>query len=108
MPYRISLTSQAVETLQAVQDRRVRQIIARRIDDLAHEPEKQGRALLGELAGYRSVRAVSQRYRIIYLVDRERVQVLVIAMGLRREGSRGDIYALAQRLIRLGLIEPPQ
>lgn len=94
--------------LRAVQDRRVRQIIARRIDDLAHEPEKQGRALLGELAGYRSVRAVGQRYRIIYRVEREGVQVLVIAMGLRREGSRGDIYALAQRLIRLGLIEPPQ
>ena len=94
--------------IRAIGDRRVRGIIVRRIDDLADEPEKQGRALLGELADYRSVRAVGQRYRIIYRVDRERVQVLVITVGLRREGSRRDVYSLAQRLIRLGLIQPAQ
>ena len=107
-PYQISLTSQAIEMLQAVQDRRVRGVIAQRIDSLAHEPDKQGRALHGELAGYRSVRAVGQRYRIIYRVDQKRVEVVVIALGLRNEGSRRDIYSLAQRLIRLGFIEPPQ
>jgi mRNA interferase RelE/StbE len=94
--------------LQSVQDRRVRQIITQHIDALTRDPDKQGRALLGELAGYRSVRAVGQRYRIIYRVDQDRVEVVVIALGLRNEGSRRDVYLLAQRLIRLGLIEPPQ
>jgi prevent-host-death family protein len=89
--------------LRTIQDRRVRGIIAQRIDALAYEPDKQGRALLGELAGYRSVRAVGQRYRIIYQVNQDRVEVVVIALGLEREGSRRDIYSLAQRLIRLDL-----
>jgi mRNA interferase RelE/StbE len=95
--------------LRTIQDRRVRGIIAQRIDALAYELDKQGRALLGELAGYRSVRAVGQCYRIIYQVNQDRrVEVVVIALGLKREGSRRDIYSLAQRLIRLGLIELPQ
>ncbi len=94
--------------LRGIRDRRIRQFISLRIDGLVSDPEKQGSPLIGELRGYRSIRAVGQRYRIIYRVDEDRVEVLVAALGLRREGDRGDIYSLAQRLIRLGLLEPPQ
>ncbi len=52
--------------LEAIQDRRVRDKIRDRIDGLAQEPEKQGKPLTGELTGYRSLRAVGQRYRVIY------------------------------------------
>ncbi|MBI3327446.1 MAG: type II toxin-antitoxin system RelE/ParE family toxin [Nitrospinae bacterium] len=93
--------------LEAIQDRRIRGIIRDRIDGLAFEPEKQGRPLTGDLAGYRSLRAVGQRYRIIYRVEADKVLVLVVALGIRKEGSKRDVYALAQKLLRLGLLEPP-
>lgn len=59
---------------------------------------------MGEFQGLRSLRAVGQRYRIIYRVDRGRVVVLVVAMGIRKEGSRKDVYELARKLIRLRLL----
>jgi mRNA interferase RelE/StbE len=51
---------------------------------------------------------VGQRYRIVYAVQRERVIVYVMAVGLRRQGSRSDVYQLAKKLLRLGLLEIPK
>ena len=107
MTYKIGFTPYARAMLQAIQDLRVREKIRDRIDGLAIEPEKQGKPLTEELTGYRSLRAVGQRYRIIYRVERDRVLVLVVAVGIRKEGSKRDVYALAQKLIRLRLLEPP-
>jgi mRNA interferase RelE/StbE len=91
--------------LEEVSDQRVREQIVSRVQKLITDPEKQGKALLGELMGLRSLRAIGQRYRIIYRVERTRVLVLVVALGIRREGSRRDIYALARKLIKVRLIE---
>lgn len=91
--------------LSAITDRRTRERIRDRIDGLAVEPELQGKALLGELKGYRSLRAAGQRYRIIYRIHQTQVEVLVIAIGRRAEGSHEDIYRLARRLLRLRLLE---
>ncbi len=104
MTYRIVIEPVALKMLAGIADRRIQEKIRDRIDGLASEPEKQGKPLTGELFGYRSLRAVGQRYRIIYRVERARVLVLIIAMGLRREGDRGDIYALARKLLRLRLV----
>ena len=71
---------------------------------LEYEPELQGKPLADELVGYRSVRAVGQRYRIIYKVENELVIVIVVAVGIRREGDRSDIYRIAARLMRSGLM----
>ena len=90
--------------LEAIQDRRIREKIRDRIDGLAEEPEKQGKPLTGELAGFRSLRAVGQRYRIIYRIEEGKILVLVMAMGIRKEGSGKDIYALARKLLRLRLL----
>ena len=68
------------------------------------DPELRGKPLGGDLKGYRSVRAVGQRYKIIYRVERSTVTVAVVAAGIRKEGSREDIYALAQRLVKLRLL----
>jgi len=103
--WRIVLTPTARRMLEAVRDRRVRRLLARRIDALIDEPEKQGKPLTGELSTLRSVRAAGQRYRILYRVD-ERVVVLVLALGLRKEGDRKDVYELAKKLLRLRLHEP--
>ena len=108
MTWRIGLTPTASAMLAAIQDRRVREKIRDRIDGLAVEPEKQGKPLTGELAGYRSLRTVGQRYRIIYRIMKEEVLVLVVGLGIRKEGSKRDIYSLARKLLRLRLLEPPR
>ena len=59
---------------------------------------------MGELAGFRSVRAVGQRYRIVYRVERRVVTVLIVAVGRRRSGERSDVYELARRLLRQRLL----
>jgi mRNA interferase RelE/StbE len=97
----------AMELLRAIPDRRVQKTIATCIDNLAKEPEKQGKPLRGELASYRSLRTAGQRYRIIYRVDQDQVLVLVVAVGIRKEGDRQDIYALAKKLLRSGLLGSP-
>lgn len=91
--------------LREVSDRRIQEHLLKRAEQLASEPEKQGKPLLGELFGYRSLRAAGQRYRIIYEVQRDHVIVLIIGLGLRKEGSSKDVYSLARKLIRSRLLE---
>ena len=73
----------------AVRDRPVRSLLGRRIDRLAEDPDQQGKPLMGELLGYRSLRAVGQRFRILYRLEEQAVVVLVVALGPRQEGARG-------------------
>ena len=87
-----------------IADRRVQEKILERMTALAAEPELQGKPLDDDLAGYRSIRAVGQRYRIIYRVERTLVTVVVVAAGIRKAGSRKDIYRVAAKLVRLGLL----
>ena len=103
MTYKISFTVTAREMLR-VHDRNVRVTILEKIKGLAHDPEKQGKALTHSLRGLRSIRAAG-RYRVVYQVERSKVIVLVLAIGLRKENDRKDIYQLAKRLIKLGLLE---
>lgn len=100
----IGLTPDAQSMFEAIQDKRVRSIISSRITELTTNPEQQGKPLRGELALCRSVRAVGQRYRIVYKIEHAKVLVLVIALGLRKAGDKKDIYTLTQRLVRLGLL----
>jgi len=104
MSWRINITPTAIRMLTGITDRRIRENIIAVIDRLAEEPEKQGKAMLGELAGFRSIRAVGQRYRIIYTVKGEEIVVMVVAVGIRRDGARDDIYNLTKKLLRLGLL----
>lgn len=104
MKYQIVIQPTALKMLREIADTRIQGKIRDRIDELVHDPEKQGKPLLGELIGYRAVRAVGQRYRIIYRVERSTIVVLVVALGIRREGSRSDVYDLARKLLRCRLI----
>ncbi len=58
-----------------------------------------------ELIGYRSIRAVGQRYRILYKLYEGRVTVLVVALGIRKDGDKQDAYELARKLKRQGLLD---
>ena len=104
MKWQILLTPTAMKLLADISDRRIREKIGAVIDRLAGDPEKQGKALLGELSGFRSLRAVGQRYRIIYQIRGDEIIVVIVAVGIRRDEARDDIYSLAKKLIRLGLL----
>jgi mRNA interferase RelE/StbE len=113
MQYRIEITPLAIELLSKIKDKREQQGLKQRIEKLTSEPEKQGKALSGKLKGrreasvmrsesfralvYRSIRALGQRYRIVYRVDRSTITVLIVGAGIRKEGARKDIYAILNK-----------
>jgi len=100
MRRQVIMLPMAEKQLAEIGDRRVQKSIAKRISDLAYEPELQGKPLIDELEDYRSLRAVGQRYRIIYKVEAEEVIVVVVTLGIRKEGDKKDMYKLAKKLIR--------
>ena len=102
--FAITWTETALRLVEAVADQRIRRLISQRVDQLAESPEQQGKPLVGELTGFRSVRAVGQRYRIVYRVERREIAVLIVAVGRRRSGDKTDIYELARKLLRQGLL----
>jgi mRNA interferase RelE/StbE len=102
--FAIAWTETALKLVEAISDQRVRRLISQRVDQLARSPEQQGKPLIGELAGFRSLRAVGQRYRIVYRVEQRDVTVLIVAVGRRRSADKSDIYELARKLLRQGLL----
>ena len=71
---------------------------------LENEPRLQGSALVADLAEYRSVRAAGQRYRILYRIIEADLIVVVALVGIRRQRDRRDVYRLAEKLVRRGLL----
>lgn len=78
------------------------------------DPRTAGKALTGPLQGYYRIR--HSRYRAIYTVDQEQlangevvvcVTITVVSAGVRKEGDKSDVYALAQKLVGLGLLHVP-
>lgn len=110
MKWNVFLGDAAQAQLLNIKDSRIRDQIYKRIKALANDPDKQGKSLGDNLIDYRSVRAVKERYRIIYKVDKDIILVLVVLVGIRKEGDKKDVYAMAQKLARLGLLDfvPPQ
>jgi mRNA interferase RelE/StbE len=101
-------TKTAFAMLAAIGDRRIQQQIFDTSKQLESDPEKRGKPLREDLLGYRSLRVIGQRYRVIYSVDSNAAAVHIVAAGIRRESARDDIYVLAQRLVRLGLAPSPR
>lgn len=66
------------------------------IEDRIHdgEPDKLGKPLRGALAGCRRMRTGNTR--IFYKVDGEAIQVLIIAVGARRDE---EVYKVAHRRV---------
>jgi len=98
--YAVELTEEALAMLEEIADSRVKGKLLARIKKLAQDPEKQGKPLVDNLLGYRSIRAIGQRYRIIYEINNYTVRVLVVGIGIRKEGHRADVYAMTRKRIR--------
>ncbi|MGS0740926.1 type II toxin-antitoxin system RelE family toxin [Glaciimonas sp. GG7] len=52
------------------------------------EPDKCGKRLVGDLSGCRRIR--TGQTRIVYRIDGERIEVLIIAVGMRRNNEIYD------------------
>ena len=81
-----------LEELGRYQARAVLRAIETRIRD--GEPEKTGKPLSGELAGCRRVR--SGDVRIVYCVHAEVIEVLIVAVGPRRND---EVYKSALKRV---------
>src|SRR5215472_17425130 len=103
--WNVIISPRAKMHLATIRDRRVQEGLKTSLRRLEYEPEKQGKALSDELAGYRSLRAVGQRYRILYKLEEEQVIVAVVALGIRKAGDKKDVYELAKKLAKLGLLD---
>ena len=97
--YEVHYSEEAEELLARIKDRRVQTKLADLVDGLALDPELRGKALVRDLSGFRSLRAIGQRYRIVYRVDPTALQVIVYGLGLRKEGDREDIYERMRRAV---------
>ena len=95
--YTIKLTQIAAEFIAKL-DGKSQQQIMEKIEVLKEYPLKVGKPLKGNLQDYRSIRSVGQRYRIIYRVKETEVEVIVVAVGIRRDGDKkNDIYELMKK-----------
>ncbi len=101
--YRIKLTKIAAENIERI-DRKTAGQILNKIESLKEDPFLLGKPLQGSLKEYRSVRAAGQRYRIIYKVLDDEIIVIVVAVGIRKEGDKKDIYELMKKYIKTGLM----
>lgn len=104
MKYSVTIAPTALKMIKAISDRRIRKKLIECIDGLVYKPEKKGKPLWGELSNLRTIRAVGQRYRIIYCVKQKKIEVIVIAVGIRKEGEKVDIYRLLKRLVKNKLL----
>ena len=102
--YKIKLTKTAAENIKKL-DNRIKNQIMNKIESLKEEPLLSGKPLKGPLKEFRSIRAAGQRYRIIYKVIDTAVVVIIVSVGIRKEGDKKDIYELMKKYIKTGLLD---
>ena len=104
MKYKILITDTCLVLIEKIPDKKIRRTILKRIEGLSEEPDKQGKMLLKDLSGFRSIHAAG-RYRIIYKVDKQTVIIYILAAGIRKQGDKKDIYNIAKKLLDAGLLD---
>jgi mRNA interferase RelE/StbE len=102
--YKIKLTSIASENIKKL-NITVQKQVMNKIESLKEEPLLLGKPLKGSLKEFRTIRAAGQRYRIIYKVLELEIIVIVIAVGIRKDGDKKDIYELMKKYIKTGLLK---
>ena len=104
MKYKILIADTCFTLIRRIRDQKIQRTILDRIQKLSDEPDKQGKKLVKDLSGFRSVHAAG-RYRIIYKIDKQMVIIYVLAAGIRKEGDKKDIYEIARKLLNAGLLD---
>ncbi len=100
--YAVRFTDTYIHALSIIKryDRRVALDVHQTAEDLALFPDKKGKPLVGQLSRLWSRRACGQRYRIIYRFDNEALTVDVIFVGIRKEGSKKDVYRAVRSALK--------
>lgn len=78
--------------LGRVEARNIQTVIIERLQN--GEPEKTGKSLHGALAGYRRLRTGATR--IVYRIEKQKIEILVIAVGMRRDD---EVYEKANKRV---------
>ncbi len=104
MKYEILITDTCLALIEKIPDKKIQRTILNRIEGLSDEPDKQGKMLVKELSGFRSIHAAG-RYRIIYKVDKQTVIIYILAAGIRKQGDKKDIYKITRKLLKAGLLD---
>ena len=104
MKYEILLTDTCLALIEKILDKKNQRTILERIEKLSEAPDKQGKMLVKELSGFRSIH-VAGRYRIIYKIDNKAVIVYILAAGIRKQGDKKDIYQITKKILKAGLLE---
>jgi mRNA interferase RelE/StbE len=102
--WRVVVMPEAKKHLAEVKDSKVQQGLKNALRRLEEDPNKRGKPLQQDLIGFRGLRAVGERYRIIYQVLNDKHEVHVVTVGIRREGSRSDAYRIASELLQSGAV----
>jgi mRNA interferase RelE/StbE len=103
--WRVVVMPEAKKHLAEIKDTKVQQGLKNALNRLKEDPDKRGKPLREDLIGFRGLRAVGERYRIIFQILDGKHEVHVVAVGMRREGSRTDIYHIMSQLVRSGIIQ---
>ena len=104
MKYKILITDICITLIGKIPDKKIQRTILNRIEKLSAEPDKQGKVLVKELSGFRSIHTAG-RYRIIYKVEKQTVIVYILAAGVRKQGDKKDIYQITKKLLKAGLLD---
>lgn len=107
--YDVRLSSKAEASLKS-QDGSVRKKFAVQLDALTQTPNTIGKSLSNELAGYKSVRVLGRRYRIVFRVTSDPRGkagagsfvpgvVEVPYLGPREDGSHDDVYNITRQIV---------
>ena len=104
MKSKILITDTCLALIEKIPDKKIQRTILNRIEGLSDEPDKQGKMLVKELSGFRSVHAAG-RYRVIYKVDKQTVIIYILAAGIRKQGDKKDIYKITRKLLKAGLLD---
>ena len=104
MKYEILITDTCISLIGKIPGKKTQRTILNRIEQLSQDPDKQGKMLVKELSGFRSIHTAG-RYRIIYKVDKHTVIVYILAAGIRKQGDKKDIYEITKKLLKAGLLD---
>lgn len=86
--YRVSIKRSAVKEVEAIPQKKERQRIIRRIGQLADDPRPAGSK---KLSGHDRYRIRQGTYRIVYSIANEKLMVMVVKPGHRKDVDRNAL-----------------
>jgi mRNA-degrading endonuclease RelE of RelBE toxin-antitoxin system len=109
---KIRWTKTSVNCLKRL-PKKVREGIVAKADELQKsDPRESHKPLKGPLQGFRSMKY--SRYRAVFKISEEsmasgdvllKLEVCFVLVGIRKEGDKHDVYKLAQKIHKLGLLD---